>query len=65
MEPPDPAPGGNDFGVPKMFVRWWPLWIILVILIVVLFSVIPPLTGTGPGVGTGPQSTGTTVAPGS
>ena len=45
--------------------RWWPLWIVLVIVIVVLFSVIPALTGTGPAVGTGPQSTGPNVATGS
>jgi hypothetical protein len=65
MEPPDPHPRGTDFGVPRVFVRWWPLWIVLVILVVVLFSVIPALTGTGPAVGTVPQTTGTSVAPGS
>jgi len=65
MAPPDPDPRRTDFGVPRVFVRWWPLWIVLVIVIVVLFSVIPALTGTGPAVGTGPQSTGPNVATGS
>jgi hypothetical protein len=46
-------------------VRWWPLWIILVILTVVLLGLIPALIGAGQAVGSVPQSTGTSVAPGS
>lgn len=65
MEPPDPHRRDPGFGVPRMFVRWWPLWILLVILIVVLLGVIPALIGAGPAVGTVPQSTGTSTAPGS
>jgi hypothetical protein len=65
MEPPDPNPRGDGFGVPKVFVRWWPLWILAVILIVLLLGVIPALIGAGPAVGTVPQSTGTTAAPSS
>jgi hypothetical protein len=65
VEPPDPDPRRTDFGVPRVFVRWWPLWIVLVILIVVLLGLIPALIGAGPAVGTVPQSTRTSVAPGS
>jgi hypothetical protein len=63
MESPDPDQRGTGFGVPRVFVRWWPLWIVLVILIVVVLGLIPALIGAGPAVGTVPQSTGTSVAP--
>jgi hypothetical protein len=65
MESPDPDQRGTGFGVPRVFVRWWPLWIILVILTVVLLGLIPALIGARQAVGSVPQSTGTSVAPGS
>lgn len=65
MESPDPDPRRTSFGVPKVFVRWWPVWILVVIAIVVLLGVIPAIIGAGPAVGTVPTSTGITTTPAS
>lgn len=65
MEPPDPNRQDPGFGVPRVFVRWWPLWLVLVVVIIVLMGVIPALVGAGPAIGTVPQSTQTSVTPGS
>jgi hypothetical protein len=48
-----------------VFVRWWPVWLLLVILVIVLMGIVPALIGAGPAVGTVPQNTTTSVASGS
>jgi hypothetical protein len=62
--PTEPDPRRTNFGVPKMFLRWWPLWLILVIAVIALMSVVPAIVSGGPAIGTGGTGTAAQFSPG-
>ena len=61
--PLDPDPRRSSFGVPKVFLRWWPLWLLLVMLLIALMSIVPALLGGGPARGPGATHTAPQFAP--
>ena len=61
MDEPEPDQRRPNFGVPRAVVRWWPVWILLIVVVIVLMSVLPSLVGAGPAIGTGPTNTAATT----